>query len=80
MVNVAAVQPRFFPAEQPPACIHNSMVARCTFTISQMSYTAISEKGCRKKCAHDNPELVIWDMPHTLFQTLAVEPTFVAFL
>ena len=25
---------RFFRAKQPPACIHNSMVARCTFTIS----------------------------------------------
>ena len=25
---------RFFRALQPPACIHNSMVARCTLTIS----------------------------------------------
>ena len=24
---------RFFCAWQPPACIHNSMVVRCTFTI-----------------------------------------------
>ena len=27
---------RFFRAYQPPACIHNSMVARYTFTISQI--------------------------------------------
>ena len=36
------------------------------------------EKGCRKKCGRDNPER---DMTDTLFlTTVAVEPTFVAFL
>ena len=38
------------------------------------------EKGCRKKCARQSRK-VIWDMIDTLFlTTVAVEPTFVAFL
>ena len=42
-------------------------------------YTAISREVVRKMCTRQSRK-VIWDMRNTLFPTVAVEPTFVAFL
>ena len=38
------------------------------------------EKGCQKKCARDNPEDNMGYVQYTVLDTVAVEPTFVAFL
>ena len=37
------------------------------------------EKGCRKKCARDNPESNMGYDQYTVPDTVAVEPTFVPF-
>ena len=38
------------------------------------------KRGCRKKCACDNPKGNMGYYQHTVPETIAVEPTFVAFL
>ena len=44
-------------------------------------YIPLFQERLSKQCTRDNPEKVIWDMINTLFLiTVAVEPTFVAFL
>ena len=48
--------------------------------LAEIKYTAISTKVVGKMCTRQSRK-VIWDMINTLFlTTVAVEPTFVAFL
>ena len=43
-------------------------------------YTAISRKVVGNKCARDNPERSNMGYDHTVPDSVAVKPTFVAFL
>ena len=45
-----------------------------------LSVYSYFKRGCRKKCACDNPKGNMGYYQHTVPETIAVEPTFVAFL
>ena len=50
------------------------------FSLLQLREYSYFEKSCRKKCVRDNPEGNMAFAQYAVPDTVAVEPTFVAFL